>query len=356
LSVGWVWLIAGGFLLFYFFLVLLIPRPVQACVDELSRRPATTFLMGVLTQILLPVVSLILIATGLGALVVPFLIAALIAAMLVGKAAVLQSIGGLLVNRFNQNQASASVLSFVLGAVLVTALYLIPFLGLIAWAILTNWAIGAAILAAFGGLRREMPERKDPPPTPVNPTIPGPGPASAYTTAGLAAPMTSDPSSGAATTADPLAPPAGFAPASMAAPPAAPTPVIPEAVAYPKARFWERMGAAFLDIILVSILGVVVDGPPLAFLVALAYFAGMWAWKGTTVGGIVVGLKVVRVDGAPVTIVTAIVRGLAAGFSAFVLFLGFFWIAWDREKQGWHDKIAGTYVVRLPRGTPLVMF
>jgi uncharacterized RDD family membrane protein YckC len=37
-----------------------------------------------------------------------------------------------------------------------------------------------------------------------------------------------------------------------------------------------------------------------------------------------------------------------------VLFLGFFWIIWDAEKQGWHDKIAGTVVVRLPRGMPLV--
>jgi len=28
------------------------------------------------------------------------------------------------------------------------------------------------------------------------------------------------------------------------------------------------------------------------------------------------------------------------------LFLGFFWIIWDKKKQGWHDKIAGTLVVK----------
>jgi uncharacterized RDD family membrane protein YckC len=116
------------------------------------------------------------------------------------------------------------------------------------------------------------------------------------------------------------------------------------------------MGAGFLDIVLVSILGSLVGGPPLGFLVALAYFAGMWAWKGTTIGGIVLKLQVVRLDNQPVTFAVALVRGLAAAFSIVVLFLGFIWIAFDQDKQGWHDKIAGTVVVRLPRGTPLVCF
>ena len=129
---------------------------------------------------------------------------------------------------------------------------------------------------------------------------------------------------------------------------------LPAALAHPRASFWERMGAAFLDIIIVSILGALVGGPPLGFLVALAYFAGMWAWKGTTVGGVVLKLQVVRVDGGRVTFLVAIVRGIAAAFSTIVLFLGFFWILWDRDKQGWHDKIVGTVVLRMPYSTPLV--
>ncbi|HZL44558.1 MAG TPA: sigma factor [Verrucomicrobiae bacterium] len=32
----------------------------------------------------------------------------------------------------------------------------------------------------------------------------------------------------------------------------------------------------------------------------------------------------------------------------------FLWIIWDRDKQAWHDKIAGTEVVLLPRSLPLV--
>ena len=115
------------------------------------------------------------------------------------------------------------------------------------------------------------------------------------------------------------------------------------------------MGAAFLDMVIVGILGGIIGGPPQGFLVALAYFAGMWAWKGTTVGGVVLGLKVVRLDGRPVTFSVALVRGLGAALSVIVMFLGFLWIAWDPDKQGWHDRIAGTVVIRLPRGSSLVL-
>ncbi len=131
-------------------------------------------------------------------------------------------------------------------------------------------------------------------------------------------------------------------------------PALPEILTHPRAGFWERMGAGFLDIILVSILWSLVHLPVLGFLVALAYFTAMWAWKGTSIGGIVLGLKVVRMDRQPVTFTVALVRALAAAFSIVVLFLGFLWIAWDAERQGWHDKIAGTVVLKLPRGTPLV--
>jgi len=50
----------------------------------------------------------------------------------------------------------------------------------------------------------------------------------------------------------------------------------------------------------------------------------------------------------------AVVRALASLLSLAVIGLGFFWIAWDREKQAWHDKIAGTLVVRMPRGVSLI--
>ena len=66
------------------------------------------------------------------------------------------------------------------------------------------------------------------------------------------------------------------------------------------------------------------------------------------------GIKVVRLNGAPVNFAVALVRSLSSFFSALVLFLGFFWAGWDREKQAWHDKIAGTLVVRVPKGMSLI--
>ena len=78
--------------------------------------------------------------------------------------------------------------------------------------------------------------------------------------------------------------------------------------------------------------------------------------KGTTIGRIVLKLKAVRLDGQPITFPVALVRGLAAAFSVVVFFLGFLWIAWDKEKQSWHDKIADTALVRLPRTQSLVCF
>ena len=129
---------------------------------------------------------------------------------------------------------------------------------------------------------------------------------------------------------------------------------MPDVLTYPKAGFWERMGAGFLDVVLVSVLSGLVGGMPYGLLLALAYFAAMWTWRGTTVGGVVLCLKVVRQDGQPLNFLVALVRALAAAFSVLVLMLGFLWIAWDPDKQSWHDKIAGTAVVRLPRPVPLV--
>ena len=52
-------------------------------------------------------------------------------------------------------------------------------------------------------------------------------------------------------------------------------------------------------------------------------------------------------------VAVGIASGNGAGFILFVVFLGFIWIAFDHNHQAWHDKIAGTVVVRAKRGPPL---
>lgn len=83
------------------------------------------------------------------------------------------------------------------------------------------------------------------------------------------------------------------------------------------------------------------------------YGAVMWKLRGSTIGGLALDLRVVRLDGRPIEWETAIVRALGCFLSLFVFGLGFIWIAIDSQRQAWHDKIAGTVVVRVPKGTPL---
>lgn len=342
-QVGWVWVVVGAFFLFYLFVAAVFPRPVLACVNELTTRPATTFFMGLLTKLLLPLVILILIATVVGTFVIPFILAALFLGAIVGKVALLEWLGLKIGGQVGAGPAVKPLLALTIGGALIALVYMIPILGLVTFGVLSVWGLGGAVMATFGGLRREIPAKSTPPPsTPAAVGAPVMV-ASAATSAGesqagfppVAEPAT-DVGPAAASTATAIATPA----------------VLPETLSYPKAGFWERMGAAFLDLVLVGISGALVG--PFVPIVVLAYFSAMWAWKGTTIGGIVIGLKVVRFDGQPVTFAVALVRALAGAFSIFVLFLGILWIAWDSEKQGWHDKIAGTLVLKLPRGTPLV--
>jgi uncharacterized RDD family membrane protein YckC len=353
LKVGWVWAIAGIYLLIYLAVAVLLRRPVEVCINEFTRRPVTTFFMGLLTKLLAPIVMIILCITVVGMIVVPFIGAALLFGAIIGKVALLEYLGDSIRRAVGSAEPLKPAVALLVGAAVITLFYLVPVLGLITLAITSLWGLGIATTAAFGSMKRETPVKLTPPPaTPAAPAQPG------YTATSPVAPAAAAPQNFAANV-----PPAAGEPMTPGSTPPTATPVapmIPEALAYPRAGFWERMGAAFLDVIIIGILSGLLGQafhlkPPISFLVALAYFAGMWTWKGTTVGGVVLGLKVVRLDGGPLSFLVALVRGLGAALSVIVMFLGFLWIAWDSEKQGWHDRIAGTVVVRLPRGSSLVV-
>jgi uncharacterized RDD family membrane protein YckC len=348
-QVAWLWAFVGVSLLIYLLIAAVFPRPVQACVEELTRRPATTFLMGLLTKLLLPLVLLILTATGLGVFVIPFVLAALFLGVIVGKVAIFEALGFAVGKTAHIPALQRPIPALLAGFIIVILLYMVPILGLLTLMLTSLWGLGTGVMAAFSGFRRET-DRSPAPPAMGVPAMP-------MTPIGVAAMATAGPGSGSTPgdAATFMAPPIEVTP-GLAVSPQPPPHVQPESTAFPRSGFWERMGAGFLDVVLVSIVGYWVSGPPFSFLIALAYFAGMWAWKGTTVGGIILGLKVVRLDGRPVTFAVALVRALGAAFSIIILFLGFLWIAWDGEKQGWHDRIAGTVVVKLPRGTSLVCF
>jgi uncharacterized RDD family membrane protein YckC len=81
-------------------------------------------------------------------------------------------------------------------------------------------------------------------------------------------------------------------------------------------------------------------------LILLNYFPLMWAWKGQTVGKMLVGLEVVTTGGGRISLPRAYLRLLFLLFDTFVLTLGYWIAAFNRERRTLHDFVAGTVVVR----------
>jgi uncharacterized RDD family membrane protein YckC len=75
-----------------------------------------------------------------------------------------------------------------------------------------------------------------------------------------------------------------------------------------------------------------------------------WIYKAATPGKMIVSAKIVdATTGANPTVGQSIGRYLGYYVSMFALFIGFIWIAFDRRKQGFHDKLANTVVIRTRR-------
>ena len=86
---------------------------------------------------------------------------------------------------------------------------------------------------------------------------------------------------------------------------------------------------------------------PLPVLVAGIYFVAWWALIHATPGMLPFGMRIRRVDtGAHPGLGRAVGRYLGMLLAAIPLGLGLMWAGWDWRKQGWHDKLAGTVVVR----------
>ena len=121
----------------------------------------------------------------------------------------------------------------------------------------------------------------------------------------------------------------------------------------PRAGFWRRFGAAFLDGIVLGIVNEILTrtlhgiGLALALVISIAYFTTLEGGRrGQTLGKQALGIRVVSFDtGGPIGYPRAFVRFIGRYVSAIVFFLGYFWMLWDKEKQCWHDKFAGDVVV-----------
>jgi uncharacterized RDD family membrane protein YckC len=79
--------------------------------------------------------------------------------------------------------------------------------------------------------------------------------------------------------------------------------------------------------------------------VAIGYPVFFWVLLGQTPGKLLMGVRIARTNGQPLTIGRALLRYLGYWLSAIPLGLGFFWVLVDDQRQCWHDKLADTFVV-----------
>ena len=344
----WAWWLAFGFLAFYVLLAALFSGPVTKCVETLETHPGRSTLAALLTVLLTPVLCLLLLVTVIGIPLVPFVGFTLFCAGLFGKAVVLAAIGRRFTRFFDEGPFTHVTIAVLIGGLIVMALYLVPVFGFVLYNVTNILGLGVVVYAVIAStqMRREARPLVSPaagvPPAAATVTPSAPSMA-----AGMSAP-------GATSFSEPAATAGGTeAPRVEPTFTAAPEPVA--AVTLPRADFMIRMAALLIDAILVGIVVAILPGIDDVGLLALAiYGAIMWKLKGTTIGGIVCNLQVVRLDGRELNWDTAVVRALGCFLSLVVAFLGFIWIIFDEQKQGWHDKIAGTVVVRVPRGVSLV--
>jgi uncharacterized RDD family membrane protein YckC len=330
-ELGWAWGIALGFLLFYVVIALLFDRSVAKCVETLETQPGQSVVTSIMTVLLVPVLVLLLILSVIGIAMLPFVGMALFCAGLFGKAVMLAALGRRVTRFTGIGPFSHVAFATLVGGILVLGLYVIPVVGFITYKLLGILGLGVVTYTLLLAMRQRNASRSPRPPATATATA-----ATASISPVAPAVATELPQSD-----EPPAPP-----------PAATT--VAQAAA-PRAGFWIRMAALLIDLVLVCVIVAMLDTPEEIGLIALAaYGAVMWKLKGTTIGGIVCGLKVVRRDGGEINWDTAIVRALSCFLSLIVAGLGFLWIVFDEEGQAWHDKIAGTLVVRSPKPESLV--
>ena len=128
-------------------------------------------------------------------------------------------------------------------------------------------------------------------------------------------------------------------------------PAAPAVVGGELGGFWARSAAYIVDTFVVALISVGFSvagdiGTAISMLIGVAYFVYFWSTTGDTMGMRLMGLRVVKEDGSALSIQTGIIRYIGYLIAAFPLAAGLWLAAFDPKKQGWHDKIAGTLVVK----------
>jgi len=131
--------------------------------------------------------------------------------------------------------------------------------------------------------------------------------------------------------------------------------------------FWRRLGATIIDSVIMMAITVpllwwiygseallsedtLIAGPAdilISYVFPIVATVLFWKYRAATPGKIILGLRIVDAKNfGPITTGQAIGRYFAYFVSTIVLFIGFIVVAFDSRKQGWHDQLAGTVVIR----------
>ena len=124
----------------------------------------------------------------------------------------------------------------------------------------------------------------------------------------------------------------------------------------PRAGFWQRFGAYLIDVLILAVPSIIVivllgntgAANAITTLITIAYFVYFEGGAtGQTIGKRALNIRVFDFRGGdgPIGYGRALVRMIVRYVSGIVILLGYLWMLWDREKQTWHDKAAGSVVV-----------
>jgi hypothetical protein len=304
------WTLALFMLLVRLVLALIFPKVFVGTEAIIRERPGPSLLVGLAVILGGAVLSFLLAITVIGIIALPFLALALLILNIFGGAAVCYSIGKRIAPQI-ATQRYATYLWIICGTLVSWVLYCIPVIGFI--------AAGVVSLLGFGTFSIYLVDR-------YRPTASRP----------LLAPMTApgETENAATVRSNPLALPSIEAKMGISA---------------PKAQFLPRLFASIIDLI---VLYALLSSVHLAHAIIPAwvlYRFGMFVWKSSTLGQIVLNLQVQKRNGSSLVAdySGALIRALSSLLSLIPLGLGFIWILFNRDLEAWHDKISETYVVQL---------
>ena len=269
-GIGWAWSLAFGFLGLYVLLALLFPDGVERCVTTLEERPGHSLLAALLTMLLTPVATVLLAVTVIGIAIIPALWIALFCAGIFGKVVILAALGRRMTRFISVGPLSHVAFPVLLGGLMLIGIYLVPVLGFIAYKVTDLIGLGVVaytiLLAAQAHRETNSPAFATSAAQPLQPNEP----------------QAPDP-----------------APSDEGSPIAA-TPAPALADALPDCRVPDSgfvWPLCWSDVILVAVAVASLKAGDAWLLFLAAYGAVMWKLRGTTVGGLLCDLQVVRVDG-----------------------------------------------------------